>query len=955
MNTLDFIKRVLPSEGFYCAIVINAGNAPQQKFFTTMEELATNCQRLDLGGNNTYYATSTFNTRFSREQINVKLSKALFLDIDCVDDEKHEYKNQKQGLAALIKFLAATKMPKPMIVSSGRGLHVYWTLTEALAKDEWQPLADALKATFQANGFDFDPSVTADSARVLRPVGTHNPKNGGEVKVLMDGGPYDKQTLQNILGSASIAPVTYSVTSAVPIAPVQSALSAALEVKSTFTPANPDAIYSKCKQVQWAVDNQDKVEEPTWYGLIGIAAHCQDPENVAKVWSKDHPDYDEANTVNKVRQWQARTTGPTTCKKFKDLRPKGCDKCSLAGNIVSPAQCGVVHAEMVTDESTLPPGVDPTLLHPRPFHLAAVGIVKTVDGTDIEICPFDIRPVGYGMDTHLGYETVRFKWERQHVGWQDLSFRQAYLNDESREFATTISDQGIVLKGKKQTQGFQYMLRSYMDDLRNKQSMSNIYGTMGWKEDNTQFVIGERLYKRQPDGTVTTEVITLNAGASNSSKTMYTHAGSAAEWAKGIAAIEQMNLPTHLFAVCVGFSTPLWQYTTGLNGITLSLYGDTGAGKSIAQLMQQSIWGDPTKLHVSAKTTNNALYNKLGTYCHLPMTIDETTYMDNVGDFCFTVTSGQDKARMSRNAVERDTKDWATTVTVSTNISWASKLSNSGIESDAQMARLIELEIPVHKRFAESSNTGRVIAEFLEANHGIPGDIYAKAMVAVGEMEIKKRIKAAYNEFESIYGIKFTGQERYWQAQLVLTHVGCVIAEAAGLILFDFHNVIQSVVDKVQSMRDVREANFVTGFDLIREYLNETAADILTVMHTDNQPATVDAQRLPRGEVKGRFDVYRTGPLDKFDRGTVMIVRKQFKLWLAASGYDYNKLCKEIIAAGADATPQTKRCVISRDTALKSGQHYVVGLNLNNIEMTGYLDDIQKKADELTLGEMGVV
>ena len=217
MDTLEFFQRVLPVEGFYSAILIDAGNAPQQSFFASTEDIATFCQRMDAAGSNTYFALSTFNTRFSRKQDNVKLTKALFLDIDCAPEKVGQtdssgsaipdkgYATQKDGLKALLEFLVATGMPKPMVVSSGRGLHVYWVLDTALPQHEWQPLADAHKSTYQAGGFVFDPAVTADSARVLRPIGTHNPKNGAEVKLLMDAPAYSSAALQNVLGSVSPA------------------------------------------------------------------------------------------------------------------------------------------------------------------------------------------------------------------------------------------------------------------------------------------------------------------------------------------------------------------------------------------------------------------------------------------------------------------------------------------------------------------------------------------------------------------------------------------------------------------------------------------------------------------------------------------------------------------------------------------------------------------------------
>ena len=90
-----------------------------------------------------------------------------------------------------------------------------------------------------------------------------------------------------------------------------------------------------------------------------------------------------------------------------------------------------------------------------------------------------------------------------------------------------------------------------------------------------------------------------------------------------------------MFALGVGFSAPLYNFT-GLKGLTISLYGPTGGGKTLAQYWVQSLYGDPEKLHFAAKFTQNTLFGRLGLYSNLPMTIDEVTLMQDkeVGDFC---------------------------------------------------------------------------------------------------------------------------------------------------------------------------------------------------------------------------------------------------------------------------------------------------------------------------------
>ena len=120
-------------------------------------------------------------------------------------------------------------------------------------------------------------------------------------------------------------------------------------------------------------------------------------------------------------------------------------------------------------------------------------------------------------------------------------------------------------------------------------------------------------------------------------------------------------------------------------------------------------------------------------------------------------------------------------------------------------------------------------------------------------------------------------------------------------------------------------------------------------MHTKDMPSAVDQNRLPRGEVRARFDVYRNSVMDKFDRGTVMLVQKPFKQQVSAKGYDFNTLRKEVKAEGIDATPPGRRTWLGRNTGLKLGQQYVLGINLNHPLMLGHLEDIEQTAGELTL------
>ncbi len=432
MNTLDFLKRVLPSEGIYVAVLIR-GKTTKQLFFQTVEELANAVQQGDAREIDAYYAISSFKEEGSRKFNNAHLTQVVAMDIDC--GEGKQYTNWKEGLKAFGAFAAKVNTPAPMIVLSGGGLHVYWCLTEALRPEEWKPLAEGMKALALNNGLAIDPTVTGDVSRILRPVETHNYKDvtPRPVKLLLDAVPVDPDHLRSLIPEhVSVPSVNRQATS--------SKLLQDMAVKSDFPLSNGEAILNKCQQIKWMYDNRadkTKVNEPMWYRMIGVAAYCHNAEEVAIKWSEGHPDFDPQATIEKMEHWKEGATGPSLCEKFEEVNPGGCKGCKFKDKIGSPVRLGVQFQEVEISQDVL----DPTAYEielPKPYKRTDKGIKATIDDTDIDVSPFDLYPVGYGKDESLGYEVVRYHWKRPHVGWQPLNLRQAFLTDGSREFASAI-------------------------------------------------------------------------------------------------------------------------------------------------------------------------------------------------------------------------------------------------------------------------------------------------------------------------------------------------------------------------------------------------------------------------------------------------------------------------------------------------------------------------------------
>ncbi|WP_445772152.1 DUF927 domain-containing protein, partial [Rheinheimera sp.] len=100
----------------------------------------------------------------------------------------------------------------------------------------------------------------------------------------------------------------------------------------------------------------------------------------------------------------------------------------------------------------------------------------------------------------------------------------------SRDFSTTIADQGILLFNKSQTENFQMLLRSYMEELKQRRGLTNLYASMGWKSNYNEFVIGSSLIRRDSNGTIITEQVNLAQGVGKISEDMYGIKGELQEW-----------------------------------------------------------------------------------------------------------------------------------------------------------------------------------------------------------------------------------------------------------------------------------------------------------------------------------------------------------------------------------------------------------------------------------------
>src|SRR5882724_8039363 len=191
-ETLAFLTCVLPSEGFYCAVIFNTAHTkpgvdfPRQQICASLEELTDVILANDKQGRTVYHACAAyrdakgiFNEQKQRWEVrtqqNARGAAAFWLDLDV---KPGKYPDKPAAAEAAIAFADWAGIPRPVLVDSGHGVHCYWPLEHELDPATWQRYAEALKARSIEFGLKADHGLTGNIACILRPPGTYNRKEG---------------------------------------------------------------------------------------------------------------------------------------------------------------------------------------------------------------------------------------------------------------------------------------------------------------------------------------------------------------------------------------------------------------------------------------------------------------------------------------------------------------------------------------------------------------------------------------------------------------------------------------------------------------------------------------------------------------------------------------------------------------------------------------------------------
>jgi hypothetical protein len=853
-NQLDLLSIVQPSEGWFAVLGIKGESDVKQELVATREEVNQLAEKFVAEDRNVYFGVAKFATNKNRQKPNVLALRAFWLDIDCGESKAEinlktgrpeGYIDQATGLQALKQFCNLIGLPKPIIVNSGRGIHVYWPLTCDVSREEWEPVASRLRELCVLHSFHIDGKVF-EVARILRIPGTFNFKDDPPtpVEVISYAPPVDYEAFRNLLGVKAPAE-----------APPKRELSALAKsmMENTVSSFKKIMIRSAkgngCQQLLDAFENQGTLSEPRWFDALSIAKFCSDRDVAVHKMSEGHPDYDYAETEDKVRH----IVGPHTCAEFEKSNPGGCDGCSFHNKIKSPIVLGKEVQEASEEDNTVlvqneedeEKEVHNIPKYPFPFFRGKGGGVFRSMGDEkepVRVYEHDLYVVKRMRDPAAG-DVVVMKLHLPRDGVKEFVVPNTHVTDQT-ELRRTLSSHGVVCGKKPFGLLMEYIIASIreMQFTRRAEQMRQQFG---WADRDNKFILGDR--EITPDGTFHSPPSTITTNIAQHIQP----AGDFDKWKEVFNLYGSPGLEPHAFATLTAFGSPLFKFL-GQNGAIINvIHPDSGTGKTTILHMCNSVYGDPARLCAMWDDTLNAKILRLGVMNNLPFTVDEmtNTVPADFSTLAYSMSQGRgkDRVKASANELRANLTSWQSISLCSSNASFYEKLSSLKNSPDGEMMRLIEYKID-YSGAIDVAYAKQMFDHQLKNNFGHAGDIYAKWLVENLE-EAKNTVLGIQSKIDK--ELRLSQRERFWSAVVAANITGGLIAKNCGLLDWDMKAIYKWATQMIISLRADVKPPTSDVMSVIGDYINRHMQNILVV--NDNVDRRTAMPTLPTLEPKGEL------------------------------------------------------------------------------------------------------
>lgn len=895
MQTYEFLSAVLGGDGYICIFGANpAKKRIVQKLYSTVDSAISAAANLCDEGFDAYFGVAKYATDTSRRADNVQHLNALFLDIDC-NPEKPETEGypagQEDGLDALRDFVRAYELPDPIVISSGRGLHVYWLLDEPALPEEWLPVAEGLKAACQKHGLKADPVVTSDLARVLRVPGTQNFKTTPPTDVVFFEGELTAHPLETFRSAFEVTEAPRPPLSAMAQDdPVADAIIGNYQnIFKTIVLKTSEG--NGCAQLLKIMTEQETMSEPMWRGGLSIAKFCVDGRRAAHKISSNHPEYSEDATERKLDQIK----GPYTCETFDKLNPGVCPNCKHYNKIKSPIILGrevqEAEGEVVVEEV---PHLAPLAgrqaytipTYPKPYFRGAYGGVfkrtkdKQGDPTEIPVYHNDLYVVRRLTDPEAGESlVVRLHLPKDGVREFTIPLASMLSRDEFRKY---MAMNGVAVI--KMDELMSYMT-SWVNKLQAELEADIARRQFGWTDATmSRFVVGAKeihgnRVEHNPPSSATVRLFPA----------MQSH-GSLDEWKRVADFFNRPGMEMHQYVVALSFGSPLVAFSPDGSALFHMYSRDSGFGKTTAMKVGNSIWGDPGELMLMERDTYNSKMHRAEVFKNIFLTIDELTNMQpkDASDMIYQFTGAKQRNRMnvSSNTERYRGDQWKLNVASTGNTSLLSRIMMYKAMPKAESVRMIEVHA---KAFAfdskaETDDFGRRLHD----NYGLACVPFMQCVISKMDesrdlfLSMQERIDKAAD---------LSQVHRFWSAQAASALSGLMIAKRIGLVNYDIPNLFNWIVDRINDNKKGEGMKRQDAEEILTSYLAENYNNVLRIRSTDDSRSAESTDMfilpdsVPRAQLIARYE---------YDIRRLYLLPKPFREWCGKAQIPYQDVVAEL-------------------------------------------------------------
>jgi hypothetical protein len=977
MNTLEFFQEILPDEGTHFLAIFEPGyDYPFHRAYGSLNELASAVEWYEANRPEVtiYHTCAAYKAPFQeidgkktyRKSVNWLSAKSFWLDLDCgptkgIPDSKGKiqgYLTKKLALLAVKDFLDQTKLPPPLVIDSGNGIHLYWPLTKAIPPEKWRLVANAFEAVVKHHGLIADASRTTDFSSVLRPVGSFHKK--GEPRQVTAKNKVNKISPQDFLAiiqtqvknNQLVVEKVYSKQEP----EERDELEAFGSEYDSKTPRSAEKVAQHCQQVAMMRDTQGDVGYDHWRGVIGIIKFCEEGIDLARDWSARRAEtgHSQLDVDTRYNTWDAR---PTSCGYFDKCNPGGCNGCPSQGKVGSPITLGKIIVE--PEASVVEAEIDGKLMEveipefPPKFTRNGSIMIRQMEDKDGLVHEFPFSP-------NLFYPIYRV---RKEDGTYSLRMRLHLPNNKTREFdletkalsspqklAEALSQYELLGSNSKDANmHMNAYMKDFLEKLKAEAEEMNTLVSYGWNADMNAFLLGDRLY--HADGSVRKVLV---GGMAKDFLPAFVNRGTAEGYAKGIDFLyNRKGMQPMQYAVASAFGSVLTPLADSqYKGLIMSLAGgDSGKGKTTVCMAGLYGFGDAQQMQIAGNKggTLNARYGMISTFKNVPLLMDELTHMEpeQVSELSYQISMGKEKLRqqVKGNVVGFATpRSFEASVYGTSNTGLHGKVADFQDNAQAEAVRIIEINIDRYPATKLDPAEVEPVRKTIERNAGAAGDEYIKYVVTNLD-DITNDIAIASKKLQAeIPDSKY----RFWRWHAACTLTAVKIMNKLGICGFDYDHLYSFTVEMFTQMAEaVAAENTLTPEEALNKVISTLSPRIIvTDEYRDARDGRGPEYVRIQGTPAGRCINGSSNAKDDVVSGKLFICRKEFIAAVKSIRAEPETVLEYAKKIGV-YVPYASKFTIGRGTNIKTGNTNVICIDQVKLE------SIDETAPKLTLHSSG--